>query len=274
MQLMKGLPEREAQAVAWLLLERVCQLSRTDVLMGKADTLPTAKRQELEQMARRVAAGEPVQYVTGVEDFCGLQIHVEPGVLIPRPETEVLVTRTIERMEQATHPRILDIGTGSGCMALALKQRFGDGQVEAWDVSTEALRIATDNARRLQLDIDFRCRDILQPDDNNPDDRYTLIISNPPYVCRSEAAEMEANVLEHEPHTALFVPDDDPLRFYRAIATFATQHLTTGGRLHFEINRRFGNDIVCLLQSLGFSDVELECDPFDQPRYIFAIWKK
>ena len=282
--LMSSLSLGEARAVALLLLERVCGFSQTDVLMGKADSLPCGQQLLLQEMAQRVANGEPVQYVVSVEDFCGLTLHVEPGVLIPRPETEELVNRTVERMKAGPRGDILDIGTGSGCIALALKHRMADVRVEAWDVSRDALRIAAENARLLNLDIDFRCRDVLMEevrevkevidsDTAQQEGRYALIISNPPYVCRAEAADMEPNVLAHEPHLALFVPDDDPLLFYRSIASFARRHLVDDGRLHFEINRRFGHEIVSLLQSLGFDEVELQNDQFEQPRYIFATWK-
>lgn len=299
----------EAQAIAFLLLEKVCGLSRTDILM--ADSLsarfPTdeaachAKR--IEQAVQRLLAGEPVQYVLGEADFCGNTFHVAPGVLIPRPETEELVEWTTETIrEKYTSPvpptgevrrglSILDIGTGSGCIAISLALRFPDAYVEAWDISSEALAIAEDNARRLGTDVHFAQVDILRPETFPADsaNRFDIIVSNPPYIPQSQAADMEAHVLGHEPHTALFVPDDDPLLFYRAILGAAGCLSRPDHTVMLEASHTYAAEVArlshrnetpipperdacpaevrCLSHS-GDTTVQLRHDQFGQPRMI------
>ena len=273
--------EEESRAIAFLLLDDVCDLNRAQVLMGYDDDLSDSQKAELEHMAHRITNGEPVQYVIGRTEFCGLSINVAPGVLIPRPETEQLVStingvtqfRTSDTDKPA--PKILDIGTGSGCIALALKNYNTSAEVHAIDVSEAALAQAMANARNLNLDVKFHQCDILNAEQTDEllsslGSQFQVIVSNPPYVCESERADMEINVLDHEPSIALFVPDDDPLLFYRAIAQTARKHLAVDGVLAFEINQQFGYQVCSLLEELGYHTVELHKDCYLNDRIVTA----
>ncbi len=262
--------EGEAKAVAMLLFEKLFGLSQTDVLMGKAEELEAADVQRLDKCVDRICGGEPVQYVLGKADFMGMELDVTPAVLIPRPETEELVNEVVNALADRKSPRILDIGTGSGCIALAIKQLIPLAEVTAWDISPEALRVARNNAEQLGLDICFEQRDILSTNLSVMSEVFDLIVSNPPYICRQESEEMERRVTDFEPHAALFVPDDDPLLFYRAITRFATVALRTGGQLFFEINRRFGRQVCELMRQAGFEGVTLKTDQFDNPRIVYG----
>ena len=264
-----GMGNGEAKAVALLLMEKVCGLTVAEALVAE---MPAAgdERERVLAMARRVAEGEPVQYVVGTADFCGLSLYVKPGVLIPRPETQELVEWIAE---DGTGGRILDICTGSGCVAIVLAKRFADAEVEAWDVSEEALKVARMNAERCGVGVTLKQVDVLNDEDVERERRedWDVIVSNPPYVCEEEEAEMEACVLEHEPRLALFVPDENPLMFYRQIARIGMETLYDGGRLYFEINRRFGREVVEMLKGMGYADVELRQDFCGNDRMVKAI---
>ena len=266
--------EGEAKAVAMLLFEKLFGLSQTDVLMGKAEELEAADVQRLDKCVDRICGGEPVQYVLGKADFMGMELDVTPAVLIPRPETEELVNEVVNALADRKSPRILDIGTGSGCIALAIKQLIPLAEVTAWDISPEALRVARNNAEQLGLDICFEQRDILSTNLSVMSEVFDLIVSNPPYICRQESEEMERRVTDFEPHAALFVPDDDPLLFYRAITRFASVALRAGGQLFFEINRRFGRPVCELMRQAGFEGVTLKTDQFDNPRIVYGNHKE
>lgn len=260
----------EASAIAFLLLEEVAGMSRSQALMG--DDSP--QRDELLRMAERIAKGEPVQYVVGKAEFCGLTFHVEPGVLIPRPETEELVDAV--ELQNAQAVRVVDIGTGSGCIAISLSKKFPDAKVEGWDISNDALRIAKGNAELNESNVSFHKVDVLSVSPSEAlslaeGKRVDVIVSNPPYICDKEKSDMERNVLDHEPHLALFVPDEDPLLFYRKIAELGVEILSTGGRLYFEINRAYGRETVLLLEGLGYSNVQLVQDQFGNDRMVCAI---
>lgn len=267
--------EREATALTRVLLEEVGGLSRNDILLHEADNaLPEETRRRITLMALRIADGEPWQYVVGATDFDGLRLHVEPGVLIPRPETEALVRHIAQEWQAEAPSRILDIGTGSGCIALALKRRRTEAYVEAWDVSAQALGVARGNARTLGLEVNFCQRDILSFPAEEECSRCTpfdLLVSNPPYVRRCEASDMEAVVLAHEPHEALFVPDHDPLLFYRAIALQGRKLLREGGTVWFEINKDFGAEVCQLLRQEGYRDTALLADDYGHDRYVRAV---
>jgi len=256
---------RYAQTLAFLLLDDLAGLSTDDVIVRQADAaLTAAQRDAIEAAAARIEQGVPYQQAVGFAAFCGLRIPVAPGVLIPRPETEELVQWVVaDQAEQPAAPSVLDIGTGSGCIALALKQAMPAAQVEAWDVSAEALAQAEANAERLGLDIRFRQADILR--EVRPDAPFDVVVSNPPYVCESEKSSMDSTVLDHEPALALFVPDDHPLLFYERIVQ-AEGLLKRGGSVYFEINQRFGPEVLRLLQDHGFSRTELRNDQFGNPR--------
>lgn len=254
----------------WVMEERF-GLSLTDLMMDKDSELSSDECQELENITERLLLKEPIQYILGQTNFCGLRIGVRPGVLIPRPETEDLVDWICETYLQdaRSQMRVLDIGTGSGCIALALAHH--GFRTEAWDVSQEALLIAEENARRLNLKVQFSEENILQYSQGSEDKGlFDVIVSNPPYICQQEAKEMEDNVLQHEPHLALFVPDDDPLLFYRHIANFALQHLAQRGNLFFEINRNYGDDVYQMLKEKGFTEISLRNDRFGNPRMVKA----
>ncbi|MBR1548646.1 MAG: peptide chain release factor N(5)-glutamine methyltransferase [Prevotella sp.] len=266
--------EGEAKAIARMVYEVRYGLTLSDLLMGRDKELPQEEQQE---MARRLAAQEPVQYVLGEAEFCGRTFCVEPGVLIPRPETaelcRMIIAANPARRQSACE--VLDIGTGSGCIAITLAAELLDAHVTAWDISPVALRVAAENARRNHVAISLKETDVL----NTPltsllsplTSHYDIIVSNPPYICASEAQEMCANVLEHEPATALFVPDADPLLFYRPIAHLAQQALHPGGQLWLECNPLYVARVGESLQELGFASVELHDDQFGKTRFVQAI---
>lgn len=239
----------------------------TDYYLGKDIALSPKKEQELEDILQRLSRFEPLQYIEGRTLFLGREFWVAPGVLIPRPETEELVELMLK--EIPADARILDVGTGSGCIAISLAKELPDALVTAWDVSPEALSVARVNARKLQADVRFVECDVLacQVDEVG---LYDVIVSNPPYVTEAEKADMEPNVLQWEPSLALFVPDDDPLRFYRRIAVLGRGMLADGGRLYFEINRAYGREMVEMLRAMGYVGVRVEKDLSQNDRFVIA----
>lgn len=255
----------EASAMALMLLEDVAGISRTQALMGEnvdEDTMGT-----LRTMAERIANGEPLQYVTGKAEFCGMSFKVNSNVLIPRPETEELVEWIVDVAKRKEgRVRVLDIGTGSGCIAVSIAKNVGTAQVDAWDVSEGALRTARENAASNGVDVRFERVDVLSFDGKTSNEKYDIIVSNPPYICKSEAKDMERNVLEHEPHIALFVDDDDPLLFYRCIADIGNHLLNDGGLLFYEINRQYGAETIAMLQASGYSNIVIRQDQFGNDR--------
>ena len=278
--------QREARAVARMLVEEKFSLSFADIICGGVEALPDADKQWIEAAVKRLEQGEPIQYVLGWAWVGGLKFNVRSGVLIPRPETEWLVDNICAHPAPSNDRplRILDIGTGSGCIALSIKQRLPETYVEAWDISTEALSIAADNARSLGLDVVWRQQDALNitpnvlsttPNDNSavPDSPlWDVIVSNPPYICERERTDMARNVLEHEPSTALFVPDTDPLLFYRAITRYAVGSLNEGGRLLFECNTLYAGDTARMMADEGMTATQVYDDCFGKPR--FAVGKR
>ena len=289
--------DSEARAIARILIEELFGLSYTDIVCGATEQLSADDTLRLDTAVRRIEQGEPLQHVLGYADFCGNRFCVNGSVLIPRPETEWLVDEGAKLMgatATSSPKRILDIGTGSGCIAISLKLRLGDAYVEAWDISEEALRTAQDNADALKAEVVFRKRDALKAEgeclqggalvSSAPTEQamdsinyseanilaapWDLIVSNPPYICDSERSAMDDNVLLHEPHTALFVPDDDPLRFYRAIARYALLTLNIGGSLLFECNTRYAETTGKMLRDMGFEEVTVSDDCFGLPRFV------
>ena len=302
----------EARAIARILIEELFGLSYADIVCGATEQLSADDTLRLDTAVRRIEQGEPLQHVLGYADFCGNRFCVNGSVLIPRPETEWLVDEGAKLMDgciasdetqhKAPHSpkRILDIGTGSGCIAISLKLRLGDAYVEAWDISEEALRTAQDNADALKAEVVFRKKDTLKAEEEDCYEEeclqggalvssaptgqamdsinyseanilaapWDLIVSNPPYICDSERSAMDDNVLLHEPHTALFVPDDDPLRFYRAIARYALLTLNIGGSLLFECNTRYAEATGTMLRDMGFEEVTVSDDCFNLPRFV------
>lgn len=279
---------QEAKAMTRMLLEDLFSLSFADILCGATEHLSDADILRLQQSVDRLLDAEPLQYVTGTAFFCGHPFHVAPGVLIPRPETEWIVDTAVNLVTSSA-PRILDIGTGSGCIATSISLALADRHchTEAWDISEDALRIAADNAERLGADVKFRRRDALRLEEDFPAEEnqggaealsdtnaaaesWNIIVSNPPYICNREAADMHANVLRHEPHLALFVPDTDPLLFYRAIASYAMRSLRKGGWLLFECNTLYAHDTAQMALDMGFATSIVEDDCFGKPRFVKA----
>lgn len=259
-------PEREAEQLIRILLEDLFGIDLKRQLMEPELRIDELQYARLENAVQRLLDGEPVQYVTGKACFDGLLFHVDESVLIPRPETEELVQKVAAELPSDKPLRIWDIGTGSGCIAIALARRFPLAEVKAMDVSERAIETARQNALLNQVTVDFVCDDMLHPQSEVWRQPVDLVVSNPPYIRESEKASMEHNVLDHEPTEALFVPDDDPLLFYREIITSAQPQLTPNGVIWFEINEAMGEKIVHLSQQLGFKAEVLE-DYNGRPRF-------
>ena len=258
----------EAKAIVRMVLDERFGLSAADVYCGKVTQLSSDEQAELKKIMLRLEQAEPVQYVLGWANFCNRQFSVALGVLIPRPETEELCSWITEDVGNRQQPAILDIGTGSGCIAISLALDIKGSAVSAWDISTDALRIAKENATRLGADINIMKQDALTPPQDA--DRWDVIVSNPPYICEKEKVEMERNVLDNEPAIALFVPDNDPLLFYRAIALYGTKALKPKGLLFFEINAAYAAETCNMLRQLGYVDVEARNDLFGKARMVRA----
>ena len=263
--------EGEARAVARYLLEVGYGLSMSDILCGAVEQLPQA---ELKEKMQRLADGEPVQYVVGTAEFCGRRFHVAPGVLIPRPETAELCQWIIEETRGGLP--ILDIGTGSGCIAITLALDIPNAEVEAWDISLEALTIAHKNANTLNANVTFKEKDIIKCSIAPvlAEHKVSVIVSNPPYIVPSESSAMSDSVLNHEPNIALFTPEDDPLKFYRAISDYAKTALLPQGKLYFEINPLFAQQLETLLKEQGFGDITFKNDQYGKQRFVRAILNK
>ena len=264
----------EARALVRMVMEERFGLSLTDLLLCKDTDFSADDRAEFEKIASRLLSGEPVQYILGFADFCGHRFSVNPHVLIPRPETEELVRWAVEDHPAASDLRILDLCTGSGCIATSLALAYPTARVVGVDISAGALDVARRNAAALGAgNVEFFRQNVLERDALHADAPYDLLLSNPPYVLDREAASMERHVLYHEPHLALFVPDDDPLRFYRAIASIALRVLSPGGLLYVELNAALSEETRQLFLAAGFQDVQLRNDQFQRPRMLRATRK-
>ena len=257
----------EIKALTRILATELLGVSQMAFYLKDDIALTPEQEQLLDNAIERLAKHEPVQYILGYSDFCGLRFKVTPATLIPRPETSELVEWIAS--EANGKENILDIGTGSGCIAVSLASKLPKSSVSAWDISAEALAVATENSKANGCNVAFETVDILAYEPTNK--LFDIIVSNPPYIKEVEKEQMEANVLDWEPHTALFVPDNDPLLFYRAIAEQGLAMLRTGGRLYFEINREYGNETVGMLAALGYTDIELRKDFADNDRMIRAV---
>jgi len=263
--------DKEAKAITRYLLEVGYGLSMTDILCGATEQLPP---DEMGENLRRLLKGEPVQYVVGKAEFGGRTFKVTPDVLIPRPETYELCQWVVEeKREERREERdfsVLDIGTGSGCIAITLALDIPRAKVEAWDISEGALSIARQNVEDLHAHVDFKQVNVLSslPKQGGPE--WVFIVSNPPYICKKEAASMEQHVLDHEPHQALFVPDEDPLVFYKAIGQYACHALANHGYLFFEINPLYATEITKMLDEMGFFEIETRKDQFGKVRFVRA----
>ena len=263
-------PQREAEQLMRILLEDLFGIDLKRQLMEPTLRIDELQHALLRTAVDRLLAGEPVQYVTGLAHFDGLVFRENPSVLIPRPETEELVWKIAAEWPADQPLRIWDVGTGSGCIALALAKRFPLARVTAFEVSEPALTTARENADRLQAAVEFVCDDVLHPRSEAWSEPVDLVVSNPPYVMASERATMEQNVLDHEPATALFVPDEDPLLFYRQILSLAKPQLNPGGAVWFEINEALGEEMLRLCNEEGFQASLLE-DYAGKPRFVKAM---
>ena len=257
----------EANTLARIILQEICGVTFADLVSGKISNLSDLQHHKLQRILSRLKDGEPFQYVLGKTEFYGLDFLVGPEVLIPRPETEELVEWVIADNKDMPS-EILDIGTGSGCIAIALAVHIPLARVSAWEISAEALEIAEENARRNEASVDFSQCDVLKH--VAEEERFDLIVSNPPYIIQSEKESMDSVVVDFEPDVALFVPDHDPLLFYHRIASLAAVELKKGGRLFFEVHSARGKEVCEMLREKGFSEVTLRKDLSGNERMVRA----
>ena len=266
-QLSKSYEPQEANALARIIFCDMLGQSNVDYYLCKDMDLSGNEEEKVKSILQRLEKYEPIQYIEGKKYFSGREFFVRQGVLIPRPETEELV----ELAAQACKPnaKILDIGTGSGCIAISLAKKLPEAEVHAWDISEAALEVAKQNNEQLSASVHFEQHDILTYQATG-EEAFDLIISNPPYITESEKAEMEANVLAWEPSIALFVPDNDPLLFYRRIGELALRMLTPNGKLFFEINRAYGDATKQLLCNQGYRNIHIQKDLSGNDRFVYA----
>jgi release factor glutamine methyltransferase len=264
-------PETEIKSFGLLIVEKLTGFSRTQIIVNKNTQFSIEQQHEIEKIVDKLKNNVPIQYILGETEFYGLPFKVNESVLIPRPETEELVEWILSENTHENELTVLDIGTGSGCIAISLKKCSPTWSVEAFDISEKALVTATQNAHLNGVNLAFSEVDILNPPAFT-NKKWDIIVSNPPYVLNEEKDFISQNVLAHEPHLALFVPDDDALLFYRHIAQFAKHHLNQNGKLYFEINRMFGEITVELLEYMGFSCVEFRKDISGNDRMIKAVF--
>lgn len=267
-QLIERYTKSEIRVLSSLILKEVSNLSFSDIVNCKFKNISITEKQKIIHIVERLQNNEPIQYVLGKTEFYGLDFIVNSSVLIPRPETEELVEWILLETKEL-NPHLLDIGTGSGCIAIALAKHLNYGTVDAWDISEEALQVARSNATLNNVSIAFSRVNVLKP--TNIDKRFNIIVSNPPYIAVSEKSIMEKNVLDFEPHEALFVADEESLIFYNKISDIALKMLNSKGYLYFEINQAKGTDVMELLKKKGFEDVELRKDISGNSRMIRAM---
>ena len=288
-------PADEANALAWWIAEELTGLSRTELQFGCKGTNFSSHMQEIETIIDRLLHFEPIQYIFGHTLWNGLDLKVTPSTLIPRPETAELVERISNFKFQISNFKspfkVLDVGTGSGCIAIALKKAHPEWSVTGIDISPEAIEVAKENAKRNGVEVDFYVADILSPSMGESEGasnlkfqisnlQYDIVVSNPPYICESEKVSMKSNVLDYEPSTALFVPDSDPLLFYRRIAELQTRRSPNSKQgeaqtpkplfLFFEINEAYGPQLSAMLDSIGYTDIQIHKDIYGKDRIIEA----
>jgi len=260
-------PKKEAETIVWMLIEHYFQINRLMIALDQNFPFNESELLIIHKACKKILQHIPVQYVIGKTDFCGFQLGVNSSTLIPRPETEQLTQLVLKELPHSPM-RILDIGTGSGCIAVTLKKCRPDCEVFACDISQEALKTAQKNADKHHSPVQLFYCDILSEKDWSSIPKIDIIVSNPPYVCLSEKALMRPNVLLYEPETALFVDDNDPLLFYKAISKMASEKLADGGKIFFEINERFGNEVADILRINGFENVVIKKDFRRKVRFV------
>jgi len=255
----------EIHSIVYLLLEDKFGLTKTDILTGKE--IKTVKLDALSEIVSRINKKEPIQYILGKAEFYERQFIVNSSVLIPRPETELLIRSIID--DNVSAPTILDIGTGTGCIAITLALEIPSSNVYGIDISDSAIAVARQNAETLGARVNFSKSDILN--DEAANQQFDIIVSNPPYITQAEKSAMKSNVLDFEPHLALFVSDEDPLIFYKAIAKKGRSTLKSGGKLYVEINERFGGNVSELFQSKGYTNIQIIKDLDGKDRIVMAM---
>ena len=266
--------KNEVEALFYLATDYFLNLNRLQLALDPDYTISTVEEQHLVTVLKSLKEQKPIQHILGETEFFGLPFRVSAHTLIPRPETEELVSWIItshSETQYVTPLKILDIGTGTGCIPIALAKNLDSIEIEAMDVSRAALQVARENAKRNDVSVEFIHRDILEDSTDLARPKYDIIVSNPPYVRQMEKKDMKPNVLDNEPHLALFVDDSEPLLFYEAICRFALGQLRDGGTLYFEINEHFGKEMIALLKQFGFRDIELRIDIFGKDRMIKGI---
>lgn len=268
-RLLEAYPASEVRWMVRIIFEHLKGYTPVDLVIKAQDPVSDFIADKVSAVVDRLLAREPIQYIFGQTQFYGLKLKVTPDTLIPRPETEELVDMIVREAGERSDLRVLDIGTGSGCIAIALARNLRFPQVSAIDISPRALDVARENARDLRTRINFSCADALSLTPP-PAPAFDIIVSNPPYIARHEQANMDPNVLDHEPHSALFVPDSDPLVFYHAIARFALKALAPGGRIYFEINPLYAHDLSAFMQSCGWTVINLIPDTYRHIRFLSA----
>ena len=261
--------EREAYWMARDIFDDVMGYSEVDMLVNGNEVLSDFVLGKLDAVVNRVAQGEPLQQVLGWARFAGNRFKVTRDTLIPRPETQKLVDLIISRHGEEKDLRVMDVGTGSGCIAITLARGLKFPQVSAIDISQGALDVAGENAKTLKSKVEFQLRDALSLQKDRGE-QYDIIVSNPPYIAECERKDMERSVLDYEPSTALFVPNNDPLRFYRAIATFGVDALSQGGYIYYEINPLFASEMIEMMHKLGYHDIEIINDMQGKERILCA----
>ena len=264
-------PKQEIDAMVRIIFEQLMGYSTVDMVLRADSEVPGFISAKIDDVVERLRRKEPIQYILDDAYFYGIHFHVTPATLIPRPETEQLIDLIVKR-HTASDLSVLDVGTGSGCIAIALARSLRFASVSAIDISPDAIAVAERNARELKAKVRFAVADILTAVPHK--EQYDIIVSNPPYICNSERSGMDANVLEYEPDTALFVPDDDALLFYRSISRYASKALRQGGALYFEINPIYVSEMKDMLIEIGFYSVEIREDQFGKQRFIKTTRKR
>lgn len=261
--------EREAYWMARDIIDDILGYSEVELLIKGNEVLSDFVIGKIDSVVERVERGEPLQYVLGWARFEGNRYMVTPDTLIPRPETQELVDLIISRHGEEKDLRVMDVGTGSGCIAITLARGLKFPQVLAIDISQGALDVASENAKMLKTRVNFECRDALSLTPKRGE-KYDIIVSNPPYIAEYERKDMEHSVLDYEPSTALFVPNDDPLLFYRAIASFAVEALSQDGHIYYEINPLFASEMLEMMRGMGYNDIEIINDMQGRKRTLCA----
>ncbi len=271
-------PLSEIQSFSYLIFEHILNFSKTDIYLKSESIINQDNYNEFIKVIDELKTYKPIQYILGKTEFYGLTFNVNHSVLIPRPETEELVDWIINDckkdsiLQAKKEIKILDIGTGSGCIAIALAKNIQNAQIEAIDISEPAIEVAKLNVEKNETKVIFHTLDILNFKNYSSENQYDIIVSNPPYIKESEKKLMHANVLDYEPHTALFVSDSDPLLFYKTIANFGSKYLTKNGKLYFEINEALGNETCEMLSYSGYNNITLKKDINGKDRMIYCKW--